>query len=155
MFNALRFASAGALALVLAAAPSAAFARDVEDELRDVLEEVNARLARLGTSEYADDAALEIGQAQLEIAEAQGKITAADYGWATIIINRVSARLELIESIEQRAEVDDIAQQRETELYSITQEADESQIELEQLQLRRGQLQDDVAEIVAAMNEGH
>jgi hypothetical protein len=144
-------AAALAVALLVSAAP--AHARGTESEIRSVLEDVNARLAQLAASDYASDASQEIEQARLEIAEVQGKLSAQDFGWASIVLNRVAARLALIESMEQRAEVDAIAEERESELFAITREADDAQIELESLQLRRTQLQDDVRAIADAMQE--
>lgn len=136
-------------ALAFAATP--AFA-GTEDDLRDRLEAANAAVANFETHEMADEAALEMGQARLEIAEVQGKISAADYGWATIVLNRLEARVELIESIMERATVEQLADQRETDLFDMTNEADEAQLELETVQQRRQQLQDDVAVIVDQMN---
>ncbi len=143
------FGTGTLLALVLAAAPAAA--RVGDDELQDRLEEASANVASLETHEMADEAALEFGQARLEIAEIQGKLTAGDYGWATIVLNRLEARIDLIESELEASTVSDLADQRETELYEITVEADERQLELETVQLRRQSLQDAVGVIVEQM----
>lgn len=136
------------IAALIAAAP--ALARG-DDDLQDRLEEASVTLAGLETHELADEAALEFGQARLEVAEVQGKLTAGDYGWATIVLNRLEARISLIESELEAATVTSLADQRETELYAITTEADERQLELESIQLRRQSLQDAVGTIVQQM----
>lgn len=140
----------GALAAVVLAAP--AMARDSAEQLQDRLEAANADLTTLQTHEFADEVAAEFGQARLEIAEAQGKLTVADYGNAAIIISRLEARLALIESGLERATIEELADQRETELFEIQTEADERQLELEAAQQRRQQLQDEVSIIVDQMN---
>ncbi|MFT6397381.1 MAG: hypothetical protein ACJAYU_002134 [Bradymonadia bacterium] len=137
------------LTVVLAAAPAAA--RGGADDLQDRLEEASTSVASLETHEMADDAALEFGQARLEIAETQGKLTAGDYGWATIVLGRLEARIDLIESELEASTVSGLADQRETDLYEITVEADERQLELETVQLRRQTLQDAVGVLVEQM----
>lgn len=137
------------IAALLMAAPAQARG---DDDLQDRLEEASVTVATLETHDMADEAALEFGQARLEIAEVQGKLTAGDYGWATIVLNRLEARIDLIESELEAATVSSLADQRETELFEITVEADETQLELEALQLRRQTLQDAVGVIVEQMN---
>lgn len=137
------------MALILVAAP--AFARD-SDDLQERLEDANVRLTTLETHEYADEAAAEFGQARLEVADAQGKLSISDYGWATIVINRLEARLDLIESTLERATIEALADQRETELFEMQTEADERQLELEAAQQLRQQLQDQVSQVVDQMN---
>lgn len=137
------------IAALIAAAP--ALARG-DGDLQDRLEEASVTLATLETHDLADEAALEFGQARLEVAEIQGKLTAGDYGWATIVLNRLEARISLIESELEASTVAELADQRETELYEITTEADERQLELETIQLRRQSLQDAVGVIVEQMD---
>ena len=124
------------LGLIMSAAMPA-MARGTEDDLRDRLEEANARLVQLETHEMSDEAAAEFGQARLEVSEIQGKLTTQDWGWAMIILNRLEARLDLAESVLDRATVEELADQRETELFDMQTEADNLQIELESLQQRR------------------
>lgn len=140
--------TAALVAIALAAAPAAARG---DDDLQDRLEEASAAVATLEIHEMADGAALEFGQARLELSEVQGKIAAGDYGWATIVLNRLEARIDLIESELEASTVSSLADQRETELYEITVEADERQLELETVQLRRQSLQDAVGVIVEQM----
>lgn len=137
-------------ALTLLAAPAAA--RESAQDLQRRLEDANVLITTLETHEYADEAAAEFGQARLEVAEAQAKLTLSDYGWATIIINRLEARLSLIESTLERATIEHLADQRESELFDIQSEADRKQIELETAQQQRQQLQDEVSAIVDQMN---
>lgn len=138
------------LTLLFASAP--ALARDATDDVRTRLEAANAELSTLETHEHADEAALEFGQARLEVAEVQGKLSASDYAGAATVLNRLEARLDLINATLERVTVEVLADQRETDLYAMQTEADEKQIELESAQLRRQQLQDEVTVIVEQMN---
>jgi hypothetical protein len=137
------------IAALLCAAP--ALARQ-SDDLQDRLEEASVAVATLETHDMADDAALEFAQARLEISEIQGKLTTGDYGWATIVLNRLEARIDLIEAEVEAATVSSLADQRETELFEIMVEADEQQLALEAIQHRRQSLQDAVSVIVEQMN---
>lgn len=139
--------AAGLAGSLLIAAP--AEARD--DDYTDRLESANALLTRLETHDFADEAAQEFGQARLEVAEAQAKITGEDYARAEIILNRLESRLMLAESILQRATIDQLADQRETEQFEMMTEADTIQVELEAAQQQRQLLQDEVAAIVEQM----
>ncbi len=122
------------------------------DDLQDRLEAANASIAQFDTHELADEASLELAQARLEIAEVQGKLSASDTAWATIVLNRLEARVDLIDSMLERATVEQLADQRETDLFEMTAAADEAQLQLETMQQRRQQLQDDVSAIVDQMN---
>lgn len=126
-------------------------ARDSPGDFRDQIEELNAKLTRLETHDLADEAASEFGQARLEVAEAQGKITAEDYARARIILMRLESRLMLAESILERATIEQLADQRETELFEMMTAADDVQIDLEAAQQRRQQLQDNVTVIIEQM----
>ena len=101
---------------VLLALSGEAYARDSSEELQERLEEANAKLTTLEIHEFSDEAAIEFGQARLEVAEIQGKLTAADYGWAAIVVSRLEARLDLVESVLERAMTEELAEQRETDL---------------------------------------
>lgn len=130
---------------------SSAEARDEAREFRGQIEELNATLTRLETHDFADEAAAEFGQARLEVAEAQGKITAEDYARARIILMRLESRLMLAESILDRATIEQLADQRETELFEMMTEADAVQVELEAKRQRRQELQDDVTQIISTL----
>ncbi len=127
----------------------AAEARD--NDYSDRLETANAMLTRLETHDYADEAAQEFGQARLEVAEAQAKITGEDYARAEIVLNRLESRLMLAESILERATIEELADQRETEQFDMMTEADNIQVDLETAQQQRQVLQDEVSAIVDQM----
>ena len=136
--------------MLMLSAPASA--RTSAEELQDRLEQASVRLTTLELDEHADAAALEFGQARLEIAEAQGQLTADDYGAAAILLARLEARIDLIESAIQRDTVESLADQRETDLFDMQTEADEAQLLVETLQQQRHALQDDVETIVDQMN---
>ncbi|MFT4702810.1 MAG: hypothetical protein ACI81R_000497 [Bradymonadia bacterium] len=138
-----------ALAFVVMAS-GVAEARDDQSQ-RALLEELNALLTQLERHDLADDAATEFGQARLEVADAQAKITAQDSARADIVLIRLESRLMLAQSILERATIEQLSDQRETELFDMMTEADGVQIELESEQAQRQQLQDEVTAIINQM----
>lgn len=139
-----------AAALTLAMLLSAqAHARDAE--YRERLEEANGELIRLEAHDFADEASQEFGQARLEVAEAQAQITGEDYARAAILLMRLEARLRLANSILERATIEALADERETEQFTMMSEADSVQIELQSAQQQRQQLQDNVGAIITQM----
>jgi len=141
------FAVAGTLAM---GAP--VDARDVSPAgIRTRVEDVNVQLAQLQTHEHGDEAAQEIAQARLEITDVQNLLAQGETARSEVILRRLEARVHLIESMLERATFEQLAHQRETELFEIQAEASELQIDLETAQRQRRQLQDEVETIVESM----
>jgi hypothetical protein len=67
------------------------------------------------------------------------------------VLIRLESRLMLAQSILERATIEQLSDQRETELFDMMTEADGVQIELESEQAQRQQLQDEVTAIINQM----
>jgi hypothetical protein len=139
------------VALLLCLLLPAATVEARESDYRDRLEQANSELVRLEAHEFSAEAGQEFGQARLEVAEAQAQITAEDFARAEILLMRLEARLRLADSILERATIEALADERETEQFDMMSEADNVQIELHSAQQQRQQLQDNVGAIIAQM----
>lgn len=140
------------LVVAALAVSSTADARDLApSEIRTRVEDINAMLGEFESSPHADEVRTEIRQATLEIGEIQAKLSQDDVAGAQVTLNLLEARLGLIESAVQRALVEDLANERESELIAIQQEADQLQIDLTTAQQRREQLQGEVQQIIDAV----
>lgn len=132
--------------------PESAEARDVSaTDIRRRVEDINVEIADLEVHEHADSATREFAQARLEITDVQSQVAREEIAQAEVVLRRLEARVNLIRSSLERATVEELAQQRESELLSLQQEADELMLELETAQRRRQRLQDDVSTIVENM----
>ena len=134
---------------------SAAFAEG-EDEparLRARLEAANAKLAELENREFHENCGQDIGAARLAISDATTAISAEQFGKAIITLNVLEARLTFIESELDRAVIDDLATKRESDNIQIQTEADDMQLQLETLSQRRQQLQEQLHDVVKAVED--
>lgn len=119
--------------------------------IRTRVEDINVQLATLGTHEHADDAAQELAQARLEVTDVQGLLSQGETAQAEVTLRRLEARTFLIESIMERATIEALSYERESDLIVLQQEADSLQIDLEAAQQRRNQLRNDVSAIIEQM----
>jgi hypothetical protein len=122
-------------------------------EIRSRMEDMNVELATLETHDYSDESAAEFAQCRLEVGEIQGLLSRNEIGLAAIVLQRLEARMSLIESTLERATYEALAQERETELFEIQEQADALQVELLSAEQRRATLQQEVAAIVESMEE--
>lgn len=122
-------------------------------DLRERMEDMNVELAELETHDFADESAAEFAQCRLEVGEIQGLLSRNEIGLAAIVVRRLEARMSLIESTLERATYEALAQERETELFEIQEQADALQVELLSAEQRRAALQEEVAAIVESMEE--
>lgn len=137
------------LALLL---PAAASARDMNSsEIRTRVEDLNIEMATLQTHDFADEAAQEFAQARIEVGDVQGLISQGEVARAEVVLRRLEARVSMIQSVLDRATVEHLADERESELLELQNEADTLQLELEAAQQQRNQLQDAVNAIIDAM----
>ncbi len=137
------------LALLL---PAAASARDMNSsEIRTRVEDLNIEMATLQTHDFADEAAQEFAQARIEVGDVQGLISQGEVARAEVVLRRLEARVSMIRSVLDRATVEHLADERESELLELQNEADTLQLELEAAQQQRNQLQDAVNAIIDAM----
>lgn len=123
-------------------------------EMQTRMVAASSKLAELETREFKDEAAQDIASARLSITEIQTSLNAEMFGKAEVALFTLEARLLLIESIIDRAVVDDLATKRESDNINIQTQADEMQLELETTSTRREQLQQQVQTIVNAMEQG-
>lgn len=137
------------LALLL---PAAVSARDMNSsEIRTRVEDLNIEMATLQTHDFADEAAQEFAQARIEVGDVQGLISQGEVARAEVVLRRLEARVSMIQSVLDRATVEHLADERESELLELQNEADTLQLELEAAQQQRNQLQDAVNAIIDAM----
>ncbi len=122
-------------------------------ELRARMEDMNVELAELETHDFSDESAAEFAQCRLEVGEIQGLLSRNEIGLAAIVLQRLEARMSLIESTLERATYEALAQERESELFEIQEQADALQVELLSAEQRRTALQDEVSAIVDSMEE--
>lgn len=141
--------------LVLAAVLSAVapvWARDYTlSSIRTRMEDLNVQMAEMATHDFADEAAGEFAQCRLEVGEIQGMLARNEVGEAAIVLQRLEARIFLIDSMLERATFEDLATERETELFEIQTEADQLQVDLTSTEQRRRQMQEQVQTIVDSM----
>lgn len=142
-----------ALAFGLAASfATEAYARGMSGtEIRRRVEDINIEIADLSTNDFADEAARELAAARMEITEIQSALGRDEYTKAEVVLTTLEGRVALIRSALERAAVESLAQQRESELITITEEANELRIELETARQLRQRLQDEVSIIVENM----
>jgi hypothetical protein len=130
------------------------FARDFSaSTIRTRMEDLNVELAELETHEFADDAAGEFATCRLEVGEIQGLLARDEIGDAGAVLLRLEARKFLIESLLERATFENLAQQRETELFEMQSEADQLQVDLAATEQRRNTLQEQVSDIVESTQQ--
>jgi uncharacterized protein (DUF3084 family) len=151
MVRRIRFMGGLAVLAALGTAVPVFAAETSTASVRARVEDINVELAELSTHEYADEAAQELAQARLEVTDVQGLLSQGETAQAEVTLRRLEARKFLIEALLERATMEALAYQRESELIAIQQEADELQLELEAAQQRRNQLQDQVETIIAQM----
>lgn len=129
-----------------------ALARDFNsDTIRDRIEDLNVQLADLETEEYSDEAAGEFAQARMEITEIQTLLGNGEVARAQVELQRLESRVALINSIIDRAIVEQLAVERETELFEMQAEADALQIELESTRQQSESLRAEVQEVIDAV----
>lgn len=136
---------------ILVTSTMAAAAETSSGSIRTRVEDINVQLATLATHEHADDAAQELAQARLEVTDVQGLLSQGETAQAEVTLRRLEARTFLIESIMERATMEALSYERESDLILLQQEADSLQIDLEAAQQRRNQLQNDVSAIIDQM----
>lgn len=134
-----------------AVAPRSAHADVSSADIRERVEDINVHLAELQTHEYADDAAQELAQARLEVTDVQGLLSQGEVAQAEVVLRRLEARAFLIEGLLERATVEALAYQRESELIGLQEEADNLQLDLEAAQQQRNALQNEVQSIIDQM----
>lgn len=139
-----------ALALLL---PATAMAGPRSDEIRERVEDLNVMMGELDTHEFADEAAQEFAQARLEVGDVQALLLTEDITQAEVVLRRLEARVALIASTLDRATIEDLANERESELFEMQSEADDLQLELEAASQQRAALQEQVSVIVEAMED--
>jgi hypothetical protein len=122
--------------------------------IRQRMEDLNVLSAQLQTHQFADEAAAEFAQTRIEVGDIQGLLARNETGQAGVVLRRLEARIFYIQSLLERAEFEDLAQQRESELFEMQQEADRLQVELTATEQQRRQLQEDVQAIVDSMERG-
>ena len=134
--------------------PSTSVAGPRSDEIRERVEDLNVIMGELDTHEFSDEAAQEFAQARLEVGDVQALLLAEEVTRAEVVLRRLEARVALIESTLDRATIEDLANERETDLFEMQTEADDLQLELEAASQQRAALQEQVSVIVEAMEEG-
>jgi hypothetical protein len=119
--------------------------------IRTRMEDLNVQMAEMETHDFSDEAAGELAQCRLEVGEIQGMLARNEVGEAAIVLQRLEARMFLIESMLERATFEDLATERETELFEIQSAADQLQIDLTSTEQRRREMQGQVQTIVDSM----
>jgi hypothetical protein len=147
-----RFAVAACAGLFLLTTGAEAWARNMSaTEIRRRAEDLNVEIADLRTHEYADEVARELAQANTEVTDIQVKLGRDEFTQAEVVLITLEGRVAMIRSAVERAGIESLAQQRESELIEITEEANELRIELETARQLRQRMQAEVATIVESM----
>jgi hypothetical protein len=142
----------GLLLLTALSVAMPVWARDYTlTSIRTRMEDLNVQMAEMETHDFADEAAGELAQCRLEVGEIQGMLARNEVGEAAIVLQRLEARMFLIQSLLERATFEDLATERETELFEIQSVADQLQIDLTSTEQRRRQMQEQVQTIVDSM----
>jgi hypothetical protein len=147
--------STAALAAALLAASVSVDARELSaSDIEDRMEDLNVQVGTLESHDYADEASQEFRQCSAEVTEIQLLLSQVEVGEAGKVLYRLEARVNLIESMLERATFEALAQERETELFEIQEQADALQVELLEAEQRRSVLQQEVSAIVESMEGG-
>lgn len=136
-----------ALLLVGLLASSAVASESLENRLAAV----NASLLELERNPLSDEGQAEIARARLELNRAERHIADDERARASAILVRLEARERYLRSIVDRAAMEALADQRETEANDMLREANQAQLELESALRQRQRLQEDVNRIVESL----
>lgn len=144
-----RMAGLAILALVWSGSMTASHASDLTDRLSAL----NARIVEFENEEHVSTVLDDIAQMRLEVGDAQNLIRAGEQAAALGVILRIEARQRFVDSMLRRTTFETLTHQRESDYLNLLNEANELQLDLETTQQRRQALQEEVRQIVDAMNQ--
>lgn len=121
------------------------------EALEQRLATVNASLVELERNPLTDEGQAEIARARLELTRVERHLADGDTARASSILVRLEAREQYLRSVVDRASMEALADQRESEANDMLREANQAQLELESALRQRMRLQENVNQIVESL----